>query len=298
MSTAPIITFDYDFSPYGQKIRAALAASNIAFQRSNQPIVLPRPILAKLDITYRRIPLLALGKDIYADTSLILAELQARYGGLRTTPADAAFDVFGTQLFASALRIVPAAALTPEFIKDRLSIFPALADPEYPALRPSGLAEMRARFDVIEREFLAPGPFIAGDSFGLADLHAGWAVGWSLRAIGLAQEPGFSEREFPRIHKWIAQWPTPTYTELGAEAVWDAVQGAAYTARDIGVDEADPLGLGAGTLVTVENSDTEPGRHPQRGRLVGADRREVVVELENGIRLHFPRVGYVVKPAV
>ncbi|KAF1354067.1 hypothetical protein EJ07DRAFT_66449, partial [Lizonia empirigonia] len=74
-------------SPYGQKIRAALAASGISFQRSDQPMVLPRPILEKLDITYRRIPLLTLGKDIYCNTLLIINKLQARYSTLASTPA-------------------------------------------------------------------------------------------------------------------------------------------------------------------------------------------------------------------
>jgi hypothetical protein len=35
----------------------------------------------------------------------------------------------------------------------------------------------------------------------------------------------------------------------------------------------------------------------QHGLLVGLDRREVVVELDNGLRLHFPRIGTVVKAA-
>jgi hypothetical protein len=74
------ILTEAEFSPYGQKIRSVLAGSNISFQRSDQPIVLPRPILEKLDITYRRIPILAIGKDVYADSSLIIEEAKA--GGL------------------------------------------------------------------------------------------------------------------------------------------------------------------------------------------------------------------------
>ena len=288
-----------DFSPYSQKIRAALAASGISFQRSDQPVVLPRPILEKLDITYRRIPLLAFGKDVYCDSSLIIDELQSRCGALPTTPADKAYEVFGVQLFVSALAIVPTAALTPEFVKDRLAIFPALNNPSYGELRPSGLAEMRAKFQMIENDFLgkSTGPFIAGEKFGLADLHAGWAVGWSLKAIGLGQEPGFSEQDFPSIYKWVASWPTPQYTELSQEEVWEKVKGAEYTAKDIGVNDRDPLDMKAGTDVTVENSDTEAGAHPQKGKLVGVNDRETVVELKNGIRVHFPRVGYVVKEA-
>ncbi|KAJ4984249.1 glutathione S-transferase [Stagonosporopsis vannaccii] len=299
MPEAPIITFDYDFSPYGQKIRTALAASGVPFHRSDQPIVLPRPILEKFDITYRRIPLLAFGRDIYADSSLIIDELQTRYNALPTTPADKAYEIFGAQIFASALNIIPTAALTPEFVKDRLTIFPGLANPSYAELRPSGLAEMKAKFSIIENEFLGSslGAFISGEKFGLADIHAGWAVGWALKAIGLGQEPGFGENDFPRIYKWVASWPKPQYTDVSQEQLLDIMKSAAYTTKDIGVNDRDPLGIKAGTDVTVENSDTEFGAHPQKGKLVGVNDREIVLELKNGIRVHFPRIGYLVKEA-
>lgn len=40
-----------------------------------------------------------------------------------------------------------------------------------------------------------------------------------------------------------------------------------------------------------------PGSHPQVGKLLGTSSNEVVIELENGIRVHFPREGYLVKKA-
>ena len=261
--------------------------------------MLPRPILEKLDITYRRIPLLAIGKDIYADTSLIIDVLQSLFHGLPTTPADKAYEVFGIGIFTSALNIIPIAAITPEFIEDRESIFPGLGSPKYAELRPSGLAEMKAKFLVIENGFLgaSSGPFINGEKFGLADLHAGWAVGWALETIGLRQEPGFTESEFPKIHKWVAGWPKAEYEDLGEQDVRDTLNNASYSAQEIGVNDKDPLGIKAGTDVTVENSDTKPGAHPQKGKLIGLNDLETVVELKNSLRLHFPRVGYIVKEA-
>jgi hypothetical protein len=43
-------------------------------------MTLPRPELSEtLGITYRRIPILAIGRDFYADTSLIAPTLERRY---------------------------------------------------------------------------------------------------------------------------------------------------------------------------------------------------------------------------
>jgi hypothetical protein len=120
MANTPIITFDYgpppshrplnkilthlDASPYSRKLRTLLACTAISFRRSEQPVVLPRPILEKLDITHRRIPLLAIGKDIYCDTALSISILQNRYHALRTTPADAAYEAFGVGMTRSCRR--------------------------------------------------------------------------------------------------------------------------------------------------------------------------------------------------
>lgn len=70
---------------------------------------------------------------------------------------------------------------------------------------------------------------------------------------------------------------------------------ADYAMPDIGVDSADPLGLKQGERVAVEMGDAKPGTHPQIGKLVGLNRVRIVIELENGIRMHFPKVGYFVR---
>ena len=40
---------------------------------------------------------------------------------------------------------------------------------------------------------------------------------------------------------------------------------------------------------------TTPGKHPQLGKLVAADENEVVLEIKDGLHLHFPRIGYIVR---
>lgn len=41
-------------------------------------------------------------------------------------------------------------------------------------------------------------------------------------------------------------------------------------------------------------SSAKPRNRSQTGTLIGLSRREIVIQLENGIRMHFPRIGYVV----
>jgi len=67
---------------------------------------------------------LAIGKDVYADSNLIIDVLQANFNSkLTTSPADKAFENFGNDLFNVALRIIPVKTLDSAFAKDRETIF-------------------------------------------------------------------------------------------------------------------------------------------------------------------------------
>lgn len=112
-----------DFSPFSQRIRYLLHLSDLEFFRVDQPVVLPRPDLQMLGITYRRVPVLAMGKDVYCDTSAIVAAIQHKFQMVKTGPADKAFEAFATQFFENVLRAVPAKFLNPSFKRDRETIF-------------------------------------------------------------------------------------------------------------------------------------------------------------------------------
>ena len=40
-----------------------------------------------------------------------------------------------------------------------------------------------------------------------------------------------------------------------------------------------------------------PGSHPQAGKLVGLTKKEIVLGLDSGVHLHFPREGYILRKA-
>jgi hypothetical protein len=84
---------------------------------------------------------------------------------------------------------------------------------------------------------------------------------------------------------------------LTAEEASKQLLSSGYALPDIGVDANDTLKLQAGDRIAIEASDAKPGTHPQFGKLVGLSRTKTVIELETGLRLHFPKVGYFVRKA-
>lgn len=189
--------------------------------------------------------------------------------------------------------------MTPERLKDRVTVFPILARPDIATLKPSALAEWRCIFDVVQNEFLAatPGVSIGGDSICLGDIHVAWLFQWVLRLVGLEKEPGFGEADWPGIYAWLAALPQPEFPEVESETALRTILASSYNADCIGIDERDPTGLAAGEEVSIESSDAEPGAHLQKGRLHGLSSKEIVLELPTGVRLHFPRRGYILRKA-
>lgn len=59
---------------------------------------MPRPDLALLPVAYRRIPILAVGRDIYLDTRLILRKLESLFPTQKSLDATSAQDKFVTGL--------------------------------------------------------------------------------------------------------------------------------------------------------------------------------------------------------
>ena len=266
---------------------------------------MPRPDLTDLGITYRRIPVISVGKDVYCDNSTFLDAIQrhaTQLGGhpLKSSPHDRAFEAWGYRSFWSALPLVDEALLTEPMQKDREALFPVFTRRDYGQLHQNALSEWRSLFDTIENDFLAHGQhFIGGAEPGVADIHAMWMVKWSLQTLTIGQDPAFSKEKWPKVWRWIEglskhdEKGEPEKIEAGKAK--EVVFASEYIAKEVTVDTNDPLGMKSGEVVAVEASDAAPGTYPQKGSLVGLNVREAVVELENGLRLHFPRQGYIVK---
>ena len=93
----------------------------------------------------------------------------------------------------------------------------------------------------------------------------------------------------------MTEFPEPDFEAISGEKACDLILESGHTAGALNVDPKDALSLPAGTPVSIEMTDAAPGADPQTGLLVGLSNSETVIELENGLRLHFPRRGFFVR---
>ena len=234
-----------------------LEAAGVKYQRCDQPIVLPRKDLEELGITYRRIPVLAVGKDVYCDSGLIfdivLDKLAKKQ--LPTSPADKAWEAWGLETFKAALPLIPHELVTPDFVKDRETIFPMLKRPDFKTLRPSAVADLQSRLSFLENDVLASNPFIGGDKLSVADIHVIWSIRWALEDLGAKQEKQLSKDAFPKVWKLIEGLPLPKPEELSSENTIKAIKAAALWSKDKPVMSDDPLNISVGTPITIESAE-------------------------------------------
>lgn len=304
-----VIAWDYQFAPNAQKSRNLLHAAGIPYTICEQPFVQPRPILQNLGITYRRVPVNSIGKDVFIDNRAFIDAVEEIFPqqALATTKHDHAYEAYGYRNFWIILASLPVVFLTPELIKERHDLFPVFGKANYKELRPSAMAELKSFLNMIERDFLKDAtdaePYIGGAKAGIADIHAVWIPKFALETLKYGiEEPGFGKEDLPKVHRWCAAFPAHVPENqpelINEETARSQILGSEYAAKEIGVDEKDPTGLKSGQKVYVQTSDDNaPENAQQHGSLVGLNDRRIVIQIENGLRIHFPRVGYAVLPA-
>jgi len=131
---------------------------------------MPRPDVAALGTNYRRIPLVAIGRDIYNDTRLILQKLEKLYPDYpkitASSPDQMAIErllEFWTvdTLFTRAASLIPTnlpLLNDPVFTKDREDYTGrSWAKDNLEKNRPEALVAFRRAFEILENTFLADG---------------------------------------------------------------------------------------------------------------------------------------------
>ena len=161
-------------------------ASIDADQLQKQPPVLPRPDLNALGVKYRRIPVMAIGRDIYCDSRIMLQKLEEMFpeGALGASTAEEKaleklLEIWSIEagVFVRASQLIPVEMpllKDPKFAKDREDYSGRPWSKEaIAANRPEALSAIRNAFSFLETGLLADGRkwVLKGDQPTLADIE-------------------------------------------------------------------------------------------------------------------------------
>ncbi|KIY73763.1 hypothetical protein CYLTODRAFT_193631 [Cylindrobasidium torrendii FP15055 ss-10] len=326
-SQPPVIIYRYNASPFSIKIDNVLLLKGIDAQRVNVQSYLPRPEITNLlGVGYRRIPIVAIGGDVYCDTSLIASALERRfppakgYGTIFPKrvdggSADAVLVQNYAQFYADNIIFPLAPAFLPwekfpdEFLKDRESFAGAPMNRNYlVALRPKNYSILVSH---ITEELLADGRDWLFNTVtpSLADVALHFPIAWAMQFP--SAKDLINSDSFPRTFKWMQRLnnafddlrKTVKTPKISGE---DAAKTIASSSREdeavVGFDttEANRLGLKRGDIVDIAPQDT--GRKNfTTGPLICLNREEYVIETKgtsgDTFRIHLPRVGYSIRKA-
>ncbi|MDB5419112.1 MAG: glutathione S-transferase [Phenylobacterium sp.] len=301
---AEIILHHYDTSPFSEKPRVMFGIKGLAWRSVIQPVIMPKPELVPLTGGYRRIPVMQVGADIYCDTQVILAEIEARAPEPRLVRgADWAVNIWADRMFFQATVAVVFGAIGDHVPKD------FIADREKLSGRPFDMAAMKAAAIPMKAQWrahagwiedgLAGGDFLGGSTPSIADVSAYMNVWWLSAAVRAAADELLAS--FPRVSAWRGRMRAIGHGQrlemTGAEAL--KVARDSQPAPGPAHDPADPLGLSPGELVSVSADDY--GRDAIAGRLVALTPERVIIARDaedlGRLHVHFPRVGYLIARA-
>ncbi|KAF2171848.1 hypothetical protein M409DRAFT_18081 [Zasmidium cellare ATCC 36951] len=312
-----IALFWYPASPYGRRVKAYLTLRNIDHAECIQPPILPRPDLDALGVKYRRSPVMAIGRDVYLDTRLMISKLEEMFPASSQHPGLSSPETNGLaqllqklsidgSIFQHAVRQIPrdsALMKSPAFQKDRAGFFGPQWDLDDARLwRPEAIIHMQQCFDIIESLFIDGRSWVAGtETISLADLEGVWVLNWFLNDLNPTKEV-FSEDRYPKVHAWVRRYRNELDVakarvrksiSLGGANAVRLIVSSEFSDKDTLVDENDPLDLKAGVEVDLFPTDGGGFTHQDRGSLIKLTKEEVAIAVQaqtgEEIRIHAPR---------
>jgi glutathione S-transferase len=315
-----IVLFHYTFSPYARRIVWYLNLRRIPYTQCLQSPVMPRPDVAVLGIEYRRIPILAIGRDIYNDTRLILRKLEELYPtGIRisaSSPDQQAMErllehwTIDNGLFIRASQLIPTSLpllKDEKFTKDREQYTGrSWLKEDIEKMRPEAVVEMKSAFQFLETTLLADARewILKTEGPSLADIEAVWPLHWLNGLKGALPPRQISAQQFPNVFAWIhrfdkavsaaARLAGKPKTIKGPEALQQIVS-SEFAEAEGSVDPNDPTGLKKGQEIEVWPIDSG-FKNKDKGPLVALSGSEIVIETKTKdgemVRVHAPRHGF------
>lgn len=287
---------------------------------------MPRPDVARLGICYRRIPILAIGRDVYLDTRLQIQKLEglfpdlprlgARDGEQRAIERLLSHFIIDGGVFDHAVQLLPTdlpLLKDPVYYKDRADFAgKELSEDSMARKRPAALGEIARAFELLETTLLADGRewILKTEKPSLADIEAVWPFHWLSGLPGALPQDRFSAKVYPRAYAWIHRFQEAVSAAKkrgekpaalsGAEAA-QTILASSFAEDAKPVDEGDAAavaqGLRPGDTVRVWPTDTGSS-HRDVGKLAGLDLDEIVYETAaegaSYVRVHAPRHGFAV----
>ncbi|KIL57905.1 hypothetical protein M378DRAFT_87284, partial [Amanita muscaria Koide BX008] len=318
----------YAQSPYARKIENTLLLKSVAYQQVNVSSVLPRPeIKDALGIAYRRIPILAIGRDVYCDTSMISVALERRFppsagygtifpktrqsGHVDTGLARSLAQLTENAIFSLAAALLPWDQFPESFLRDRTNLSAAPIDPKaIVASRERTLSTLSCQLQLLEQQMSDGREWLLNtEEPGLVDISYHFIISW-VRPFPAAKGLNLTER-FPKITAWLERFSTvlkqkkqqllTTKVMNGDEAAASIVSSTYEPLDAIGFNEQEATRLGVKQDEVVLIAPTDTGtKHPTTGKLVALNLLEMVIEIaapKGNIRCHFPRLYFAIRPA-
>ncbi|KAJ6614280.1 hypothetical protein B0H10DRAFT_2045500 [Mycena sp. CBHHK59/15] len=323
-----VVLYRYDASPFSKKIDHVLLLKNIPHQKVNVASMLPRPeITDLLGVTYRRIPILAIGSDVYVDSSLIASALERRFpaskgygtifpnrkhGGDADTGLIKAFSKHwaDTVLFPLAPVLLPWEKFPPAFIQDRSTLGGPINPEAMTASRGRSLSLLSTHLSSVEEQLSDGREWLFDTELpSLADVSVHFIYSWVNSKPFSGVESLFDPNTFPKALEWLSRLTAylerlrqnqPAVLKIAGDKAAALITSGAFEPYDVvGFDsrEAERLGLKVGDQVSISPDDT--GRKfTTVGKLVALNREEFVIEIKGAVglvRCHFPRILFTAK---
>lgn len=311
---------------------------------------MPRPLLKEtFGISYRKIPVLLIGRELYCDTSLIIEALEHYFPSPahstiypQSSPWDyrplaRGFASFWTDkpLFRTTTGLIPHTVWESQFGTDRAQLIGHKLDPKkLKAKVPQNLAAFDLHLSLLEPAFVGPDAkwVFQTETPSLGDVSLYYQIRWG---VDIASGKGvynltgggtsdtatnitasvWNEERYPGLWRWLHRFeayidslPNPEVVvprrdlrwkeQVSKANFWEEERLLVPTAVPPHGDLDRRRGLVPGVMASVVPDDTGRG-DPTVGKLVNIGVEEVVIEPEHGgriqVRLHFPRLGFVVK---
>lgn len=289
---------------------------------------MPRPVLTRLGLNYRRVPVLAVGRDIYCDSRCIIQSLEERYPSHNapklgvdpdTQPFNHAIEkileIWIMELvFPKTTPLIPLDAFLargPRWIEDRRQLTGWTINKEILEEKlPDALVGARIQLNLVEMLLRDGRPWITGEQPGLSDIHLGFIFDWILRGEGElsaknAHPELFQDKKYSTVMDWNARLTSlvaekkkqaPIERLTDCQTVKLIEESEFWEDEELEILDWDPTNLEKGTEIDLMTTDVPSGfQNRDTGRLVGmtANRVTITGETQNNInvRIHYPRTN-------